>query len=82
MAGPHTSGYKGTGGSTVGHGIGMGLDDMPRSKRRRIILGSVLFTLGALAIAGGLALLYAPFLVIGALLVITGLIELRKGKGG
>lgn len=46
-----------------------------------MVVGSVLFTLGVLGIAGGLALLYAPFLVIGALLVVTGLIELGKEKG-
>jgi hypothetical protein len=84
MAGPHTSGYRGTGSVVaVGHGNGMGLDTWPRSKKRRIVVGSVLLTLGVLTIVGGVTLPfpYAPFFVIGALLVITGLSELRKGKG-
>jgi hypothetical protein len=82
MAGPDTSRYRGTGGVvTVGHGDGMGLDTEPPSKRRRIIVGSVLLTLGALTIVGGVTLAwwYAPLLVIGALLAILGLNELRKG---
>ncbi len=83
MAGPHTSGAKGTGSVvTIDHGDGMGLDPEPPSKIRRTIVGSVLLTLGALTIVGGVTLAWwsIPFLAIGDLLAIFGLNE--SGKGG